>query len=369
MKSFIYDGIVKATNDPQQMGRCKIWIPALDGEFFTVDNLPWADYASPFIGSTLDFKVGREKTAIDGYSAYGLWAIPKIGARVIVFLLNGEMNRRVYFGAMLNLHQNRGLPAGRNRDNSGNIGPWTESYKKYSPAFENLREQFKSQVDSVQAQTRGAYERQTAQAQTNKDGTEGYPSNIVDPTILDPQTYCLVTPGHHALIMTDDDDNCRLRLKTTAGHQIIFDDTNERIYISTAKGKSWIELDENGHMHIFAADDISIRSGESINVRADKDINIEAEQNVNIKAVKGDIKMAAGKDYHLNVGGSIYESCCNEHHTNAGGTLFETAKNIHMNGPIAKCATPASAPTVVPGHEPWSRPKKTKYNRNPKWRE
>ena len=368
LNSFIYDGIIKSTNDPQQMGRCKVWIPALDGEFYDLDRLPWADYASPFFGSTLDFKVGREKTDIKGYSGYGFWAIPKIGSRVLIFLLNGEINRRVYFAGMVPLHQNRGLPTGRNRDDSGTIGPWTESFEKYNPPYDNLREQFQNNVSSEQAQSRGVIERQTAQAQTQKNGQEGYVKNIVDASILDPQMYCLVTPGHHALIMSDDDKNCRVRLKTTAGHQVIFDDTNERIYISTAKGKTWIELDENGHVHLFAADDISIRSGESINIRADKDINIEAQKNINVKAVDGNIKYSAGKDYHINVGGSIYETCCNEHHTNAGGTLFETAKNIHMNGPVAKCAVKADAPPTIPGHEPWERPTATKYKRNPNWR-
>lgn len=368
LNNFIYDGIVKDTNDPQQMGRCKIWIPAIDGEFFKTDLLPWADYASPFIGSTLDFKVGREKTKVNGYSSYGMWAIPKIESRVVVFLLNGDMTRRVYFASLLNLHQNRGLPVGRNRDESGTQGPWTESYEKYSPTYENVREQFQNNLTSVEAQTRGLYELQIAQASTIKTGTEGYTKNIVDDKVLDPQTYCIVTPGHHALIMTDDEKHCHMRFKTTAGHQVIFDDTNERIYISTAKGKTWVELDENGHIHIFGADDISIRSGESINIKADKNVNIEAQKNVNIKAVDGDIKYTAGKDYHIYAGGSIYETCCKDHNTNALGTLYETAKNIHMNGPEAKCAIKADPPTIVPGHEPWVRPTKTKYARNPNWR-
>lgn len=369
MNNLIYDGIIKDTNDPQQMGRCRVWIPAVDGEIFEVENLPWADYASPFFGSTLDFKVGREKSEVKGYSSYGMWAIPKIGSRVLVFFLNGEMNRRVYFAGMVNLHQNRGLAAGRNKDENGLIGPWTESHEQYNPAYDNLREQFQSRLSTPQAQTRGANELQVAQHKTYKDGTEGYTKSPVDPDYKDPQTYCIVTPGHHSIIMTDDEKNCHVRLKTTAGHQIIFDDTNERIYVSTAKGKTWIELDENGHIHIFAADDISIRTGESLNIRADKDINIEAQKNINIKAVDGNIKLTSGKDYHLYAGSNIYETCCENHNTNVTGTLYETAKNIHMNGPEAACAVKADPPSTVPGHEPWTRPTKTKYKRNPNWRE
>jgi hypothetical protein len=48
-------------------------------------------------------------------------------------------------------------------------------------------------------------------------------------------------------------------------------------------------------------------------------------------------------------------------------------RRIDLNGPVplaaaaAQCATPAEAPSVVPGHEPWKRPA-TKAQRNKNWK-
>jgi hypothetical protein len=91
---FIIEGFVMATDDPSQMGRCKIWCPALDGETYSIDTLPWAEYASPLAGVTNDFPAGRDAAPNKGWASYGFWAIPKIGAQVLVFLLNGNHARR-----------------------------------------------------------------------------------------------------------------------------------------------------------------------------------------------------------------------------------------------------------------------------------
>jgi hypothetical protein len=76
--------------------------------------------------------------------------------------------------------------------------------------------------------------------------------------------------------MDDRPFNSRVRLKTTAGHQILLDDTNERIYISTGKGKTWLELDEDGHIQIYGESKISIASG--------KDLCLSAKDNIHMKA-------------------------------------------------------------------------------------
>lgn len=327
---FITDGIVKDTADPQQNGRIKIWCPALDGEDFDLDLLPWAEYATPFGGVTNDFNAGRNKTESTGPVSYGFWALPKIGAQVLVFLLNGDQNRRFYFASVFGLHRNRSLPAGRNKNENDGVGPFTDSYDPLQPAFDNLRTAFQNNVTSPQAKSRGAFERQAAQAKSDKDGTDGYAKNPVDGQYLDPQAYCFVTPGHHVFLMDDAADNCRIRLKTCEGNQVIIDDTNERIYVSTAKGKTWIELDEDGHIHVFGSQSISMRAGKDINMYADGNFNVEAGKNVNIKAVKGEIKISAEKDLHLrSATASVFNTACNEYHICSTNGYFLTAKEIN----------------------------------------
>lgn len=407
---FIMEGQVISTADPDQMGRCKVWVPTLDGENFDISQLPWCDYASPFFGFTVDYPAGGYPVKNTSHAGYGLWAIPKVGATVLVFCLNADPSSRYYFASTLRTHRNRAMPAGRNFDDLGRKGPFGDagdgngSLNPIQPAFDNLREQFQNKIDESESITRGIYERQIAQAKNEKDGTEGYAKSPADTSYLDPQTYCLVTPGRHAIIMQDEPKYSRLRLKTAEGHQVIFDDANERIYISTAKGKSWIELDQDGHINVFGADTISVRSGKDINLYADRDINMEANRSFHVKANGGDIRFNSAKSFHVKAAENIMHAACNLFEVNAGasihmtaaaqfdikgsntaltgvstvqifggGSIIESAGRIDLNGPVARiaenaqCAVAAQDPSVVPGHEPWTRPV-SEQKRGPNWK-
>jgi phage gp45-like len=327
---FITDGIVKDTEDPQQNGRVKIWCPALDGEEFDIDLIPWAEYATPFGGVTNDFNAGRNKTKSQGPTSYGFWALPKMGAQVLVFLLNGDPSRRFYFASYYGLHRNRSLPGGRNKNESGAPGPFTDTYDPLQPAYDNMRTAFQGNMGSPQAKSRGWFQRQVAQDKTDKDGKDGYEPNPVDGKYLDPQSYCFVTPGHHMFVMDDSAHNARIRLKTCEGNQVIIDDSNERIYVSTAKGKTWIELDEDGHIHVFGSQSVSLRAGKDVNIYADRDINLEAGNNINTKSVKGTTKITAKGDIHIRSEASILQTGCDEFHICATNGYYVTAKDIHQ---------------------------------------
>lgn len=415
MKSnpYIYEGQVVQTDDPDQMGRVKVWIPAIDGESFDVTRLPWADYASPLAGFTVDYPAG-DGTEHNAHAAYGFWAIPKIGATVLCLFLAGDPRRRFYFASTIRLHRNRSLPAGRNVDGLGNLGPFGDAgsedglqLNKIEPSYTNLRDQFQNKLNESEAQTRGGYERQVAQPKFDKDASEGYSRSPIpgaDGQYMDSQTYCWVTPGRNAIIFQDDPAFARLRLKTANGHQVILDDANERIYISSDRGKSWLEMDSDGHVHIFGAASYSVRAAEDINFYADKNINMEAGQGVNIKATGGDVKISTAKNLHLNSSGkSLFSSCGTMNVSSeksiylftdggidlkAGGDVTATGDRdmdlkagnvkigggrIDLNGPTPRtaetgeCAESADQPSIVPGHEPWKRPtSKKKRGRN--WR-
>lgn len=408
---FIYEGQVVATDDPDEMGRVKVWVPALDGEFYEINALPWAEYASPLAGFTSDYPMGNGSVDNPAQQAYGFWAVPKMGASVYVFCLGGDPTRRIYFASAFRLHRNRSLPVGRNFDLKGREGPWGDAGDEnqnlfpMEPAFTNIREQFQNKLKESESITRGVYERMVAQPKFEKSDEEGYGKNPIDGSYLDCQSYCLVTPGGHALIFQDDPRFSRLRMKTAEGHQVIFDDANERIYVSTAKGASWFEMDQDGHIHCYGADSISFRSGKDINFFADGDINLEAGKGVNIKADSESIKIDAKKDLSLRSAEKTFLTACKDIHicgdqgmkltldqsfdVNLGQDFTLTSgrqidvlsssnikikgSRIDLNGPTprsAKQADPAPAaagPSIVPGHEPWRRPDAT-ITRNKNWK-
>lgn len=367
----LMEGIVVDTNDPQQMGRFKAWVPAIDGDLYEIDDLPWVTYVSPLAGQTRDYPAGPGGTKTSGFMAYGWWSVPKAGACVVIGFLYNDPNRRVYVGSYFRDHGNRSLPVGRNRPDLGNT-PYSDTLEPAEPQNSNLNAQFQGKLTASEAKTRGAYERQVAQDKTEKDGTEGYQTDLITPTdaktgdaLYDPQTYVLTTPGRHALIFQDNPETGRARLKTAAGHQIILDDANERIYVSTARGASWIEMDQDGRIHVYGADSISISTGGNFNVTAVGSLNLNAGGDVNIQA-GGALKLAGCKTANLSGAGVNLESTAG-FNILAAGNLLQTASNIHLNGPGAGSAECPTAPDVVPTHEPWTR-KGTKGKRGKNWK-
>jgi hypothetical protein len=350
---------------------------AIDREEYVVDELPWAWYCPVMGGSTQNMSRGapvgaaKDPASASGGVAYGLWGVPKVGTQVVVWFLGGDPSWRMFSSMFMQAQTNRSLPAGRNfHKDSSAPGPWTDTYAPLEPGFSNVRQAGLGEGDWFF--TRGGYERQVAQAVTNKNGKEGYAENPSkkDGT-LDPQTYGWTSPGGHFITMQDSPEFCRVRIKTTHGHQVLLDDTNERIYISTAKGSNWIELDQDGHIHIHADESISVNSAKDINLNAEGSINLNGDKGVNIKSAKsiksdagedihqnavGSVFIGAGKDFHLNAGGSVYETAASQMHLNGGGKLIQSGGQIHLNGPSATKAAKAKSadkPPIIPQHEPW----------------
>lgn len=364
---FVVEGVVVDTSDPQEMGRLRVWCPAIDGDVISdVETLPWASYLSPFAGQAYSYPGGGGGTA-DGPMSYGFWAIPKIGAQVLVMFLYGDYNQRVYIGSVFREHGNRSLPVGRN-DGAGNLT--TDSGGVIEPAASNLKAQFGDLSSSI-AQTRGAYERQAAQPADEKNSTEGYQTRAVPVETkgvgeLESQTFCITTPGRHAILMQDNPANSRLRFKTAEGHQIIFDDANERIYLSVAGGQAYLEIDKDGHVHLFAAESVSIAAGGNLNLAASGSVNISAGTTLNLLA-GGDARLTACGAFGVTGAGVNITSGAAMNFL-ASGNLLATGSAIHLNGPSAAEAACATAPTIVPQHEPWEGRPASSSPRGPHWK-
>lgn len=438
-------GTVVSTSDPQQMGRLKIvcskWGDSFDNP---IDELPWASYISPFGGDSMVGSRGPDIQQSTGTIAYGFWAIPKIGAQVLVMKLDNDPMHRVYLGTMYNQFTPHTLPHGRfkydghptvNSDNmSTPYGPFTSSEHPIEPLNSNLRQSFGSSKTNYEWQTRAA-DYQVAAIQPNHTdftesttpddynvtdsisdwkSTQGYEATRYDPSELESKVVSLTSPGFHSLSMDDRIENCRMRFRTTSGHQVLLDDTNERIYISTAKGNNWVEMDQDGNIDVFsntrinlhAVKDINITSDESVRIQAQKGIhllsdtviNLQSKDDINVKSTAGNLRVGTAQSIYLSANQSIHTIAnINQHHTsngsmhllsggvlnasasdvinvNAGGDYIVTAENIHHNGPSATPATaaqpaaekPAMWTNRVPTHEPFARTMtKTDYTHEP----
>lgn len=382
---FMTLGIVKDTDDPSQMGRLRVYCPSIDTDSYEIEDLPWATYISPFAGATLDNVVGRAKEKINGITAYGFWAIPNVGSMVVIGFLDGNPSVRFWLGCAYPTTTISTIPGGRQFSETGSYGAFTEENNVLTHV---MRQAKNAGLDKgTYYKTRGPYERQVSQAVTNnKDGSEGYSKNTTNGNYLNSDVVCLSTPGGSYLTMCDAPEHCRARLRTIAGNQIILDDTNERIYISTADGDTWIELDEDGHIHMFGAKSVSVAAGSDLNLVAGNNINLSAGGQINAIGTGG-VNIDSNGAINISSGGDTLISACAELgltgvsalnatsqavlNLSADANLVMSGAAVHINGQSAdkaKTATGANRPSVVPSHEPWKRPASGKQ-RGPNWKE
>jgi len=366
-------GIVVDTNDPQQMGRVRAQCIGLnDPRNSLITDIPWAQYATPFGGTVQAGTRGEDDTQVTGPTAYGMWAIPKVNSQVLIMCLDGNPQTRVWVGCLHTNLATHTLPHGRfsyqdnenlPSDSEKPVGPFTTFEDNIEPLHTNLRKAFDADHDgseNFEFQTRAA-DFQAAglglgQAEVtlseveddqdtaseidiegiNSDGTpfkgsrQGYQTSQIapdqftklTPRNLDNHVTALVSPGFHALSMDDRQENCRVRIRTTGGHQIIFDDTNERIYLATARGENWIEMDEQGNIDIYTSGKISAHAEQDINFTSDRSFRVYAKAGIHLKSDAG-IQIDAKKDIEVDTTEAV--------RIRAGSNMyFQTSKTLHV---------------------------------------
>ena len=183
------------------------------------------------------------------------------------------------------------------------------------------------------------------------------------------------------------------RLRTRTGHQLLFHNTEDLIYIANSRGTAWIELTSNGKIDIYAKDSISIHTENDLNLKADRDINFEAGRNVHITAGTSIFETAAANieltcvDGIITASGSVNLDTPNTNTKNidvTGNVVVSSGVNAgsvsagSVNGTGAgaswgspgsnqilgshsagsatapSSATAANIPSRIPQHEPWA---------------
>lgn len=432
---FLTTGIVVDVSDPQEMGRVRVLCPTLGDpdleQLESMENVPWASYMSPIAGLTNGITRGPTETTDRGDIAYGFWSIPTIGSQVIVACLDGDVQMRIWMGCLYETGSTHTMPHGRFFANSSSVdGPGTSAERPINSLRRSLKEAFGNSYEFI---SRGAdYTVSalhpdlvlTAQSSVADDKnkrielpsgtiieyTQGYSDIPRDPTMSDTresQTSSWVTPGFHAISMDDRKDNCRIRIRTTMGHQIILDDTNERVLINTSGGRAWIEMDAIGNIDMYAERHLAIHSikdmsfttdgkmrfaaqqgfhfstpkdfrvstGEDINLRSQQNIRIktlqntliDSDQQISIKSTQ-DMKLESTATFNIKGGPATNIQATTTVNISAGGSILQTAGAIHLNGPTAAPAQPADSSNAAfafttnrvpfrlnPQGEAWSR--------------
>jgi hypothetical protein len=354
-------GIIKNNSDPARQGRLAVWIPDIGGA--EDDPTKWyvVRYASPFFGSTLGIP-GSDDPKSFGLSqqTYGFWAVPPdINNQVLVTFVMGDPTRGFWIGCVPNLQTMHMLP-GLARPNGnafvGNtkieqdptFGQGRISSNSYLPTAEPSVERaifdrdpkfydLPKVVHTWQANIviNQGLDRDPVRGTITSSSQRETPSQVVglsSPGRTSPDTTDFpnleerlknqnlkigeiqgypVRKGGHSLVMDDGDiygQSRLLRLRSSAGHQILMHDTEDLMYISNSRGTTWIELTPDGSVNIFSASNVSVRAQQDINFHADNNINFHSGNTIKMFAEKyflnqtESYQLTATKNVSLNAG-------------------------------------------------------------------
>ena len=341
----VYEAIIKEVLDSNRSGRLKVWMPEL-GTGDQDDPQGWVtvNYASPFMGKT---KLKDSKSTLNDFEhveqTYGFWAVPPdVGNHVLVLFINGDRNRGFWFACVMD-RLSRGMLPGT----SGGYKDEVDTSKIYDAdvkkAFEgsldpgkmilplsevqeadggNVKEGFiniKRPLHEYQAKryfTQGL-DRDNVRGARKTGSQADNPSRVFGITTPgrpmkndakdDPGIKAKLDSGNfseddlnadgrkggHQFVMDDgrfSGGGEMVRIRSAEGHQLLMDDEKGTMYMINSEGTVWIEMAKSGHMSIYTAKGLNVRSDDIINFHSEKSINMYAKEDINLKA-KVSLKM------------------------------------------------------------------------------
>ena len=413
--SGIYVGMVVSHLDTKFMGSLEIeLLKSTESGNLTrrTGQIVQAKYMSPFYGVTPYKDMTKNSGYANTQKSYGWWAIPPDpGSLVLVLFTENNFGNPYWIGCVQDEYTNFMLPGYAattfNDFDKATALPVGEYNKKVETAagrdptkfikpYNNLAfEQLEIQgltTDHVRGTTTssarreapsmvfgmstpGPYDVKGPKAEYGPQGSRinvpfnrlGGSSFVMDDGDMSllrkkPPSGSDAGPLEYASVENGEKDgnvlhpaNELVRIKTRTGHQIVFHNSEDLIYISHGSGNSWIEMTGDGKIDIYAKDSISVHSENDLNFSAGRDINFRAKNNINATAGKNvlvkaieNIELKADKDGRIYAKGSTHIRAELDHiETTVQGKIF-------MNSSVTAIqAKDAFIPNRVPQHEPW----------------
>lgn len=339
-------GVVKDNIDPTKMGRIRVYISRFGG-IDPNDSSNWrtVKYLSPWFGT-----VGQKgsNTGFGSYvgnpQSYGFWATaPDIGSQVICVFINGDPEDGYYIGCVPAPGLNHMVPAiGANKivvpndKEATSYGgadrlPVTEINSndpklRNSPTVYSEPKPLHSYQAAVLAaqglirdNIRGVIS-SSAQRETpshvfgfSTPGQAIYQGGYTAATLAEAAKSAdeaglqvIGRTGGHSIVLDDGDISGQdqlMRLRTSAGHMIMMNDSGSVLTIMHANGRSYVELGKEGTVDVYSSNSINLRTEGDFNIHADRDVNIHAKRNLSMFGNK--IQEQAATDIEQRAGNSF----------------------------------------------------------------
>lgn len=378
-----YIGKIKENRDPLRLGRLQVYIADLGGIENDVTNWRTIMYASPYLGTTdqelrdPDFNQPgpKENSFTKVRHTYGMWfTVPDIGNLVLLNFVLGDPQRGYWYACIPNQIGRHMIPGiGHSADidsskiedptlqdviESGQPYPVVEYNEQDNPDFAEFlswkkpihERQIKTLLEQGLDRFRLTGTRGSISSSSHREspsGVFGISTPGASPIPIESEEDAVQVPyrlGGHTFVMDDgnaDGENNLVRIKTANGHTVLMDDNNQLLYIINANGSTYLEMDQSGHITVYASNTISFRTKSDFNIHSDKDINIHAEGSLNVLA-KSSIKMQS-TDLSLNAEstGHIYSGVLKlgadgrlDLYTPGGGSFTASGGLLHTGGTI-----------------------------------
>ena len=311
-----YIGKIKNNFDPTRTGRLQVWIPDVSaGDEEDPSNWRTVSYASPYFGASAQHENEKNNKFKSVKHTYGFWfTVPDIDNFVICTFIAGDPMRGFWFACVpnqLGQHMVPAIAGSKNLDKGQIDDSVVQQMSKDGPLpaaeFNEVKNEDWSNFTEINKPIHEEQAKVLANQGLDRDTTRGVISSSSQRE--SPSTvFGISTPGRplsdstsnndyrvygrkggHTFVMDDGDfeeKNKLVRLRTSGGHQIIMNDSDEVLYISNSTGDAWVELTGSGNVHVYGGSSINIRAKENFNLHADKDINIHAAGNFNVVSKK-----------------------------------------------------------------------------------
>lgn len=340
--------------------------------------------------------------------SYGMWFTPPDpGTVVLVTFVNGDPNRGYWFACVpdgTNHYMVPGIASSTNLASGSSVSnaPVTEfndgdqdlstvtSFLSNPKPVHTPQEAILTtqglQNDTIRGLTTSSSQRDTPSAVFGIS-TPGrpYPDPALDPQYaqnlqngsLDESSFQVTArSGGHQFVMDDGDvlgNNQLYRMRSATGHQFLMHDTAGLMYIGNATGTVWVELTNAGNFNAFIQGDMSLHGTGNLNATFDKGINFSTGGNINMVAggniqlkgknlysnVSGDINFTASGNLYAKSGAQFNVSAGSAANISSSGRLNFNGATIGLNdgGAVSVGSAPnAPGPSIIPTHEPWTRP-------------
>lgn len=313
MLTGVFIGWVKRTDDIQKMGRLQVWVPEFGSQPEDPDGWITVSYCSPFAGSTnVDTASKSDFSQFEGTeTSYGMWMVPPdINNQVVVMFVSGDASRGIWIGNMFNQFMNNMVPgmttSANNYQFPGKKIPVAD-YNKWDTSVTQpdrlIKPYQKTKFKGIGNQGLITDVRRGVTDSSSRRESPSQVFGIVTPgpvIVKDTEPNKIRRKGGSSIIMDDAEDSEYVQLSTKSGAQININETNGFVYLVNRDGTSWVQMDKDGNIDIFGANNISMRAQRDVNIRADRNINIEAGQNIFMKAAKDTIEKTTEFTYNVN---------------------------------------------------------------------